>query len=126
LSFWSENPFGESIHPSIHPGGDPFGEFIHPFIHPGCYSEHNNHLLVAFAAALSLSLSLPGRKEERISNRKGRQGKEGRKEGRRKKKRKKKKRRRKSPEFMGTQLTFISSCCMCHSVHNNSHFSLSK
>ncbi len=116
------------IHPSIHPSR--WGPIwrIHPSIHPSRLLQWAQQPPVGgfCCCPFSLSLSLPSRKEERISNRKGRQGKEGRKEGRRKKKRKKKKRRRKSPEFMGTQLTFISSCCMCHSVHNNSHFSLSK
>jgi hypothetical protein len=51
---------------------------------------------------------------------------EGRKEGRKKEEEEEEKEEEKSPEFMGTQLTFSSSCCMCHSVHNNSHFSLSK
>ncbi len=116
---WRIHP---SNHPSIHPGGDPFEEFIHPTIHPSIQVATVSTTTTCWWLFLLPFLSLSQAERRRESA----EGKEGRKEGRRKKKRKKKRRTRKSPEFMGTQLTFISSCCMCHSVHNNSHFSLSK
>ncbi len=115
-----------SIQPSIHPSR--WGPIwrIHPSIHPSRLLQWAQQPPVGGFCCCPFSLSLSPRQKGGENQQQERKGREGRKEGRRKKKRKKKKRRRKSPEFMGTQLTFISSCCMCHSVHNNSHFSLSK